>query len=114
MAHLEKLPTYFVRGDERRAAYYTIQARELLEDGWHEEGGDDEVVAAKVGAPLPEIVVEAGVDAYDDDSEIAETEESLHEMTKQELLDYAMEHGVDLKNSLPKSEVLRLCLEIKA
>ena len=38
MAHLKKLPTYFVKGDERRAAYYTINARELMAAGFVEEG----------------------------------------------------------------------------
>ena len=38
MAHLKKLPTYFVKGDERRAAYYTIQAKEFRAAGFVEEG----------------------------------------------------------------------------
>ena len=72
MAHLEKLPTYFVRGDERRAAYYTIQARELLADGWTEESGDNEIVAAKTSKPMPEIVVEVGVDAFVSDALVSD------------------------------------------
>jgi hypothetical protein len=111
MAHLDKLPTYFVRGGERRAAYYTIQARELLADGWVEEG--EKAVVAPEPKPLPEIVVEAGQDAYDDDSFKLE-EESLDEMTKAELLEYALDHGHDLKNTLSKADVLKTCKEIEA
>ena len=55
MAHLKKLPTYFVKdGERRRAAYYTIQARELIKAGYVEEGEKAEPRAPK---PLPEIFV---------------------------------------------------------
>jgi hypothetical protein len=114
MAHLEKLPTYFVRGDERRAAYYTIQARELLEQGFVEEDGDNEIIAANIHKPLPEIVAEVGVDAFDDDADVLslEGDELLDAMTKAELLEYALEHGVDLKNTLPKAQILAACKEL--
>lgn len=112
MAHLRKLPTYFVKGDERRAAYYTIQARELRAAGYTEEG--EAAVAAPAPKPVPEILVEAGQDAFDDDSVKAVDSETLEEMTKAELLEYAMQHGHDLKNALPKAEVFRLCKEIEA
>jgi len=32
--HLPELPTIFVKGDEERKAYFTIQAKELIEAGW--------------------------------------------------------------------------------
>lgn len=35
--HLPKLPTVFVKGGEERKAYFTIQAKELLEAGWAEK-----------------------------------------------------------------------------
>ena len=60
MAHLKKMPTYFVKGDKRRVAYYTIQARELREAGYVEEG--EKAVAYKPAERLPEIVVEAGAE----------------------------------------------------
>ena len=63
MAHLKKLPTYFVKGDKRRAAYYTIQARELRAKGYVEEG--EKAVAAKPIERQPEIVVEAAAAPYD-------------------------------------------------
>ena len=39
--------------------------------------------------------------------------ETLEEMTKAELLDWALEHGHDLKNALPKSEIFAACKEIE-
>ena len=111
MAHLKKLPTYFVKGDERRAAYYTIDARELRAAGCVEEG--EKAAPAPAPKPLPEILVEAGQDAYDDDSLKATEGETLEEMTKAELLEWAMDHGHDLKNALPKAEIFKLCKEIE-
>ena len=114
MAHLSKLPTYFVKGDERRAAYYTIQARELRAAGFVEEGEK-----AAVKKPLerqPEIVVEAGATAYDSVESLQEPmgeEGSLEDMTKAELLDWALEKGHDLKNALPKAEIFSQCKEIE-
>lgn len=111
MAHLAKLPTYFVKGEERRAAYYTIQARELIAEGFVEEG--EKAEAAPVSKPVPEILVEAGVDAFDTDSiKAEEADDDLEFMTKAELLDFAMEHGVDLKNNLPKAEILEACRKL--
>lgn len=112
MAHLAKLPTYFVKDGDRRAAYYTITARELTEAGYVEEG--EKAVKAPVSKPVPEILVEAGQDAFDDDSIKMTDSEHLEEMTKAELLEYAYERGFDLKNNLLKSEIFKLCKEIEA
>lgn len=111
MPHLEKLPTWFVKGGQRRAAYYTINARELLADGWVEEG--EKAAPAPAPKPQPEILVEAGQDAYDDDSIKEPVGERLEEMTKAELLDWALDQGHDLKNALPKAEIFKLCKEIE-
>jgi len=115
MAHLKKLPTYFVKGDERRAAYYTIQARELRAAGFAEEGAKAEV--RKPVEKQPEIVVEVGTTAYDSTDALQEPqaeEGDLDGMTKAELLDWAMDQGYDLKNALPKAEILAACKEIEA
>ena len=114
MAHLKNLPTYFVRGGERRTAYYTIQARELREAGFVEEGAKAET--RKPIERQPEIIVEAGTTAYDSTDAVQEPqaeEGDLDGMTKAELLDWAMDLGHDLKNSLPKAEILGLCKKIK-
>jgi hypothetical protein len=115
MAHLKKLPTYFVKGDKRRAAYYTIQARELRAAGYVEEG--EKAVAAKPMERQPEIVVEAGAEPYDSTESLTEPmaeKEDLDSMTKAELLDYALDHGVDLPNNDLKAEILAACKEIQA
>lgn len=115
MAHLRKLPTYFVKGDERRAAYYTIQAKELRAAGFVEEGEKAEV--RKPIEKQPEIVVEAGASAFDSTDSLTEPvaeEGDLDNMTKAELLDWAMDKGHDLKNAAPKAEILKQCKEIEA
>ena len=113
MAHLKKLPTYFVKGDERRAAYYTIQARELRAAGYVEEG--EKAVAAKPVERQPEIVVEVGAEPYDSTESLTEPiAETLEEMTKAELLDWALERGHDLPNNDKKAEIFAACKEIEA
>ena len=41
--HLPELPTIFVKGDEERKAYFTIQAKELLAAGWKIKGTEKAV-----------------------------------------------------------------------
>ena len=111
--HLHKLPTWFVKGDKRRAAYFTVQARELRQDEWVEEG--EKAVAHKPAERLPEIVVEAGAEPYDSTESLTEpVGEELEEMTKAELLDWALERGHDLPNNDRKAEIFAACKEIQA
>lgn len=51
--HLPELPTIFVKGDEERKAYFTIQAKELLAAGWKIKG-TEEVVEKKVEEKVEE------------------------------------------------------------
>jgi hypothetical protein len=110
MAHLEKLPTYFIKDGVRRAAYYTIQASELKDAGFVEESS-----VAKPAPPAPKVPeqpVVAGGDAF----EYLMTDEyveNLDSMTKAELLEWAYDHGHDLKNALPKAEILQACKKIE-
>ena len=115
MAHLKKLPTYFVKGDQRRGVFYTVDARELRAKGFVEEG--EKVEVRKPIDKQPEIVVEAGSIAYDSTESLQEPQSEdgdLDGMTKAELLDWAMDQGHDLKNALPKAEILKACKEIEA
>jgi len=115
MAHLKKLPTYFVKGDKRRAAYYTIQARELRERGYVEEG--EKAVAAKPIERQPEIVVEAGAEPFDSTESLTEPlaeGSDLDSMTKAELLGWALDRGHDLPNNDLKAEILAACKKIEA
>ena len=72
MAHLKKLPTYFVKDGVRREAYFTVQARELLAKGFVEEGGE-KAEPAERNNPLPEVPVVAGGDGFE--FELIEEEE---------------------------------------
>lgn len=107
MAHLAKLPTYFVKGDDRRAAYYTIQARELKEAGYVEEG--EKAAPAPAPKPVPEVVVEAGADAFEMEAKLEFEEADLDSMTKVELMEYADEHEIEYKPAMSKAEILKLC-----
>lgn len=107
MAHLAKLPTYFVKGDDRRAAYYTVQARELAEAGYVEE--DEKAKPAPASKPAPEVVVEAGLDAFELEAKLEVEEDDLGAMTKVELMEYAEEHGIEYKPTMSKAEILKLC-----
>lgn len=111
MAHLDKLPTWFVKDGDRQPAYYTVDARELRAAGYKEEG--QRAVPAPASKPQPEILVEAGQDAFDNDSTKSSDGECLEEMTKAELLDWAFDQGSELKGSLPKAEIFKLCKEIE-
>lgn len=115
MAHLKKLPTWFVKNGERRPAYWTVQARELRADGWVEEG--EKVEVRKPIEKQPEIIVEAGTTAYDSTDALQEPqaeENDLDGMTKAELLDWALERGHDLPNNDLKAEILEACKQIEA
>lgn len=114
MAHLKKMPTYFVKGDERRAAYYTVQARELITDGFVEEdAGAGREIEVHRPKPVPETLVEAGVDAYEPDAVKDEgSDVNLEEMTKAELLEFAVEHGVDLPSNERKADILAECRKL--
>ena len=115
MPHLDKLPTWFVKGDERLAAYYTIQAREFRAAGFVEEG--KKAAPAKLPERLPEIVNEVGAEPFDSTESLTEPmadEDDLDAMTKAELLDWALDHGEDLPNNDLKAEILTKCKEIQS
>jgi len=108
MAHLRKRPTYFVKDGVRREAFFTIQARELREQGFVEEGAElpkPPVVEKK----LPEVAVEVGGDAFDFETAVEVVGETLDDMTKVELVEYAEEHGLEFKPNQPKAEILQIC-----
>ena len=114
MAHLKKLPTWFIKeGERRRPAYHTVRARELRAFGFVEEG--EKAEPAKAPERLPEIVVEAGAEPFDSTESLTEPiAEDLEGMTKAELLDWALDHGHDLPNNDLKAEIFAKCKEIEA
>ncbi len=108
--HCEKM----TKDGATRLFCWSVDKRQARDNGWVLVGAP----AAPKPEPvkLPEIVVEAGTTAYDSTDAIQEpqTEEGdLDGMTKAELLDWAMDQGHDLKNALPKSEILETCKQIE-
>lgn len=73
MALLSKRPTWFVKDGVRRAAYYTVQARELMAEGFVPE--DDAPKVADTNKPLPEVPVVAGGDAFEEVTDYKEESE---------------------------------------
>ena len=51
--HLPELPTIFVKGDEERKAYFTIQAKELMAAGWKIKGAEEVVEEKAEEKPAP-------------------------------------------------------------
>lgn len=98
--------TYMVKGEERRKVYWSIDRRELEEDGWKVEG-EEAPAEPKV---LPE--VEVGEDPFEAVAE-EKGEYDLDEMTKSELLAWAGDLGHDLPGNELKSEILAKCKEIE-
>jgi len=113
MAHLRKRPTYFVKDGVRREAFFTIQARELREQGFVEEGAELPK-PPKVEKKLPEVAVEVGGDAFDFETAVEVVGETLDDMTKIELIEYAEEHGLEFKPNQPKFEILEICKDYQA
>ena len=109
MARFDELQCY-TRGEQRRCTPYSAIASWLEDTGWVLEG---EKAPVSKPEPLPEIPVEAGVDAFDVEPVEEEVEESLEEMTKAELLEWAMDRGHDLPNNDKKAAILEACKEIK-
>ena len=54
--YLRQRPTYYVKGSERCAAYYTVQARDLEAQGWIQE--EDAKPAPKNEPKKQEVSVE--------------------------------------------------------
>jgi hypothetical protein len=101
--HLRKFPHYYVKDGERRAVFYSVEARDLRSLGWERE----DLVAVKAEASA-----EPG--AADETETEPETEQIAEKpnfdfMTKVELLEYALDRGVDLPNNALKAELIEAC-----
>lgn len=125
--YLRGYPKYFVKGEKRRAVYYTIEASELLQSGWlpeEEASKPKNLAVAPEPEPLPEpkqelaeveAEVRVEVEVVEDEPEEAIENEESDElpdfgfMTKAELIQYAAERGVELKPALTKAELTEAC-----
>jgi predicted transcriptional regulator len=110
--HLQKRPTYFVKNGVRKPVYYSVDARQLNEQGWVSE--DQEPCEVKKNEPVKQETVQAPVEQVVEPIEMTEsTEEELDDMTKTELIDYAKEHNIDVDPYALKSVILEACKEAK-
>jgi hypothetical protein len=110
--HLKKLPTYFVKGDQRKAVYHTVLARELQAAGWKVEG-EEQASKPKTVAPAPVAapeVVEEAPEPIEAVSELAE-DVNLDEMTRAELVVFAEKNDIEFKSYASKAEILEACKE---
>jgi hypothetical protein len=112
--HLAGFPhTYVKEGHAPRLACYTVEARELRADGWVR----DEKASASEPDPVeePGVPVDEIIEAVDELITAAEEMEPVvgdidfEAMTKRELLQYAMDHGVDLPDNALKAELIEAC-----
>lgn len=106
--YLPKLPTYFVKGNERKAVYHTVAARELLAKGWNEEGIIEEKVTLAVEAP--EVVEDESNTETEEESEPEPgLEIDLDSMTKTQLIGFAQAFDIEFKSNISKAELLEIC-----
>jgi len=130
--HLSGYPKYYIKDGKRRAVYYTAEARDLLSLGWEPEA--DSILAApelkeetetilvaeeKQAAEFLEEEVFETIEAElvpakeDSDSKVTAVQLPDFEfMTKVELLQYALDRGVDLPNNTLKAELVKACQEL--
>lgn len=106
--HLKDYPHYYVKGSERRAVYFTGEARDLRSQGWEPEKKAP-VEPEPVSVEPEPIEVDVVFDAPE-----PQDLPSFEFMTKAELLSYAMDHGVDLPNNMLKAEVIAECKKLAA
>ena len=99
--HLRNFPHVYIKGDERRLAYYTVEARELKEDGWVKEGEAPTNVEPEADETEPE--------ETDFVPEPLVGDPDFEAMTKRDLLQYAKDRGVELLDTALKAELVEAC-----
>lgn len=120
--HLRGYPKYYVKGDERRAVYYTAEATELRSLGWTPEeqlkveATEEQIIQQEKTevAPEPERIEVSVVEDDHPEVEVQEgaTSPVFEFMTKPELLQYALDRGVDLPNNMLKAEIIKTCKQL--
>ncbi len=109
--HLKNRPTYFTKNGIRKPVYYSVDARQLVENGWIRE----QVAEAKT----PVVVEAAAVAAAPPETEKIEpetTSQSTKEvdfggMTRAELIRFAEENNLEFKSYGSKAEILEVCMK---
>jgi len=129
--HLRNFPQYFVKEGKRRPVYYTGDARDLIARGWKPETKETKPAAQKtstieqISEPIAEvpqapasIQAEEPKEAFlpfdivdEDINPLSTFGPDFDSFTKAELLEYALDRGIDLRNNAPKAEILAECKE---
>jgi len=124
--HLKGYPKYYTKDGERRPVYYTADARDLTAMGWKPEedkhvSPDKTEKAPKTNKPVAVettlAVEKIEVEVVEDEPEgvTAKQESELPDfefMTKPELLEYALQRGVELPINTLKSELVKSCRKL--
>jgi hypothetical protein len=109
--HLKNRPTYFVKNGVRKPVYYTVDARQLIENGWTEEGGSAVPEPVKVtGVAIP-ITSPEPAKAKENEATEPKTEVDLDGMTRAELVEFAESNDIEFKSYASKAEILEACKE---
>lgn len=103
--HLKNRPTYFVKNGIRKPVYYSVDARQLIDNGWIEEGSSVTPEPAKeASVTMPEPKEEAAPEPV--------AEVNLEDMTRAELVKFAEANDVEFKSYGTKSEILEACSKL--
>ncbi len=106
--HLKNRPVYFVKDGNRRAVYYTVDARELAADGWEIE----QPAPAPAPVPEPEMAQVEPVEVGAPVTELVDAPElDLDGMTRAELIEFAEANGIEFKSNASKADILEACKE---
>lgn len=106
--HLKNRPTYFVKNGVRKPVYYTVDARQLIENGWIKEGSSAAAPVKVTGVAIP---ITSPEPAVNESEAVAEpkSEVDLDSMTRAELITFAESNGVEFKSYASKAEILEAC-----
>jgi hypothetical protein len=111
--YIRNAPVEFRKDGETRFVYYTVEADELIDQGWVCMLTQEERIAEQTEddfVPIEskeEQVVPAEDVAVNTDSDGSK----LVEMTKNQLIEYASENGVTINPYSTKAEILSVCME---
>ena len=96
--YLKNGPKYFIKDDARKVVYHSVEASELIQEGWQIEKEE-----------IPEVKpIESVLEAHE---ELESSEIDFNAMTKAELASYAEDNGLFVRSNATKAELLQACLE---
>jgi hypothetical protein len=129
--HLRGFPRYYVKDGDRRAVYYTADARDLRAQGWLPE---EKPVADTKSEPAKPVAAGKGLGSRihehfaieplgepEPQTEVAEEPQEgtleplppiFESLTKPELIHYAFKRGVKLQPALSKAELIEACKKL--